>query len=35
MANKKYANEFVNVYDEDAVINFVFNKYVSLKTDCD
>lgn len=27
--------EIVNVYDEDAVINFVFNKYVSLKTDCD
>lgn len=27
--------EIINVYDEDAVINFVFNKYVSLKTDCD
>lgn len=26
--------EIINVYDEDAVINFVFNKYVSLKTDC-
>lgn len=22
-------------YDEDVIINFVFNKYVSLKTDCD
>lgn len=25
----------IDVYDEDAIINFVFNKYVSLKTDCD
>jgi len=27
--------EIINTYDEDAVINFIFNKYVSLKTDCD
>lgn len=27
--------EIIDVYDEDAVINFIFNKYVSLKTDCD
>lgn len=27
--------EIIDVYDEDAVINFVFNRYVSLKTDCD
>lgn len=27
--------KIINVYDEDAVINFVFNKYVSLKTYCD
>lgn len=27
--------EIIDIYDEDAVINFVFNKYVSLKTDCD
>lgn len=27
--------DIVNVYDEDSVINFVFNKYVKLKTDCD
>lgn len=34
--SQPYGNiEIVNVYDEDAVINFVFNKYVSLKTDCD
>lgn len=26
---------FINVYDEDAVIDFVFNKYVALKTTCD
>ena len=25
----------INVYDKDEVINFVFNKYVSLKTDSD
>lgn len=25
----------IDIYDEDAIINFVFNKYVSLKTDCD
>lgn len=34
--SQPYGNiEIVNVYDKDAVINFVFNKYVSLKTDCD
>lgn len=27
--------EIINAYDKDEVINFVFNKYVSLKTDCD
>lgn len=27
--------EIIDVYDEEAVINFIFNKYVSLKTDCD
>ena len=27
--------EIINVYDEDSIINFVFNKHVSLKTDCD
>lgn len=27
--------EIINTYDEDAIINFIFNKYVSLKTDCD
>lgn len=27
--------EIINSYDKDEVINFVFNKYVSLKTDCD
>ncbi len=27
--------EIINVYDDDKVINFVFNKYVLLKTDCD
>lgn len=27
--------EIIDIYDEDAVINFVFNKYVSLKTDSD
>ncbi len=26
---------FCNAYDHDDVINFVFNKYVSIKTDCD
>ena len=26
---------FINVYDEDSVIDFVFNKYVALKTTCD
>lgn len=31
-----YSNiEIINAYDEDEVINFVFNKYISLKTDCD
>ena len=27
--------EIINIWDKDAVIDFVFNKYVSLKTDCD
>ena len=27
--------ELVNIYDDDAIINFVFNKYITLKTDCD
>lgn len=27
--------EIIDVYDEDSVIDFVFNKYISLKTDCD
>lgn len=27
--------EIINAYDKDSVIDFVFNKYVSLKTDCD
>ena len=27
--------EIINSYDEEAVIDFVFNKYISLKTDCD
>lgn len=26
---------FINVYDEDSIIDFVFNKYVALKTSCD
>ena len=30
-----YDIEIINTYDKDAVINFVFNKNVSLKTDCD
>ncbi len=30
-----YDIEIINAYDKDAVINFVFNKNVSLKTDCD
>lgn len=31
-----YTNiEIINAYDEDEVIDFVFNKYVALKTDCD
>ena len=31
-----YGNiEIINIYDEDEIINFVFNKYISLKTDCD
>ena len=25
----------INIYDEDAIIDFVFNKYISLKTTCD
>lgn len=25
----------VNLWDEDEIINFVFNKYAALKTDCD
>ena len=27
--------EIINAYDKDEVIDFVFNKYVSLKTTCD
>lgn len=27
--------EIIDAYDEDQIINFIFNKYVSLKTDCD
>lgn len=27
--------EIIDVYDEDQIINFIFNKYVSIKTDCD
>lgn len=27
--------EIIDIYDREAIINFVFNKYVSLKTDCD
>ena len=25
----------INMYDDDAIIDFVFNKYIALKTDCD
>lgn len=25
----------INVYDDDEIIDFIFNDYVSLKTDCD
>lgn len=27
--------EIIDSYDEEAVIDFVFNKYISLRTDCD
>ena len=27
--------EIINVWNDDEVINFVFNKHISLKTDCD
>lgn len=27
--------EIINIYDDDEIINFVFNKYISLKTDSD
>ena len=27
--------EIIDIYDKDQVIDFIFNKYVSLKTDCD
>lgn len=27
--------EIIDIYDKDAIIDFVFNSYVSLKTDCD
>ena len=27
--------EIINIYDEDAAVNFVFNKYISLKTESD
>lgn len=30
-----YGIDIVNIYDEDAVLNFIFNKNISLKTDCD
>ena len=30
-----YEINLVNIYDEDAVINFIFNKHIALKTDCD
>ena len=26
---------FINIYDEDSVIDFVFNRYAALRTDCD
>ena len=26
---------FINIYDEDSVIDFVFNRYAALKTTCD
>lgn len=25
----------INLWDKDEIVNFVFNKYISLKTDCD
>lgn len=27
--------KIINIYDDEEVKNFIFNKYVSLKTDCD
>lgn len=27
--------EIINTYDYDEIKNFIFNKYISLKTDCD
>lgn len=30
-----YTIEIIDTRDEDAIINFIFNKYVALKTDCD
>lgn len=27
--------EIVNIYDKEAIVNFVFNRFISLKTDCD
>ena len=31
----EYNIEIINMYDEDAIIDFIFNKYISLKTGCD
>lgn len=25
----------INIWDEDEIVNFIFNKHISLKTDCD
>ena len=34
--SQPYQNiEIINTYDENEIINFVFNRYISLKTDCD
>lgn len=27
--------ELINTYDKDAIIGFIFNKYIGLKTECD
>ena len=31
----EYEIDIVNMYDKDSVINFIFNKDIALKTDCD